>query len=61
MLFQDYVAPGKFYSSDVNANTDLWDWTIQLMYVYDQLLIVISTSIMLATLGMGTGPAKKLW
>jgi hypothetical protein len=36
------------------------DWALQLMYVYDLLLIVISSSGMVATLGMGAGPSK-LW
>jgi hypothetical protein len=36
------------------------DWAHQLMYVYDQLLIVISSSGMLAMLGMGAGQSK-LW
>ncbi len=34
------------------------DWALQLMYVYDQLMIVISSSGILATLGMGAGPSK---
>jgi hypothetical protein len=35
------------------------DWALQLMYVYDQLLIVISSSGMVAMLGtMGAGPSK---
>ncbi len=36
------------------------DWALQLMYVHDQLMIVISSSSMVATLGMGAGPSK-LW
>jgi hypothetical protein len=40
MLCQDDATPGEFYSSDVYANTNLWNWTIQLMYVNDLLLIV---------------------
>jgi hypothetical protein len=36
------------------------DWAHQLMYVYDQLLIVISSSGMLALLGIGSGQSK-LW
>ena len=35
MLSQDDVAPGEFYSSNVYANTNLDDYEIQLMYVYD--------------------------
>jgi hypothetical protein len=36
------------------------DWAHQLMYVHDQLLINISSSGMLAMLGIGSGPSK-LW
>jgi hypothetical protein len=36
------------------------DWAHQLMYVHDQLLINISSSGMLAMLGIGFGPSK-LW
>jgi hypothetical protein len=36
------------------------DWAHQLMYVYDQLLIVISSSGLFAMLGVGSGPSK-LW
>jgi hypothetical protein len=38
----------------------LLDWALQLMYDYDQLLIVISSSGMVAMLGMGAGQSK-LW
>jgi hypothetical protein len=38
----------------------LLDWAFQFVYVYDQLLIVISSSGMVAMLGMGAGPSK-LW
>jgi hypothetical protein len=38
----------------------LLDWALQLMYVYDQLLVIISSSGMVAMLGMGAGPSK-LW
>ncbi len=37
-----------------------FDWALQLMYVHNQFLIVISSSGMLAMLGMGAGPTK-LW
>jgi hypothetical protein len=37
-----------------------FDWAHQLMYVHDQLLIVLSLSGMLALLGIGSGPSK-LW
>ncbi len=60
MLCQDEIAPENFYLSNVYANTNLKDWKIQLMYVYDQLLIIISLSGMLAMFGMGAGPSK-LW
>jgi hypothetical protein len=59
MLCQDDVAPGEFYSSNVHANYFL-DWAHQLMYVHNQLLIIISSSGMLALLGIGSGPSK-LW
>jgi hypothetical protein len=36
------------------------DWAHQLMHVHDQLLIVVSSSGMLALLGIGSGPSK-LW
>jgi hypothetical protein len=36
------------------------DWAYQLMYVHDQLLIIISASGMLAMLGVGSEPSK-LW
>jgi hypothetical protein len=39
---------------------NILDWALQLMYVSDQLMIVISSSSMVATLGMGAGPLK-LW
>ncbi len=60
MLCQDDVAPGEFYLSNMYANINLYNWIIQLMYVCDHLLIVISSSGMSAMLGMGTGPSK-LW
>jgi hypothetical protein len=47
----------------VHANYFL-DWAHQLMNVNDQLLIVISSSGMLAKLGIGSEPSKlwlKLW
>jgi hypothetical protein len=49
----------SFYSSNVHANIFL-DWAHQLMYVHDQLPIVISSSGMLAMLGIGSG-TSKLW
>ena len=48
----------SFDSSNVHAN--FLDWALQLMYVHNQFLIVISSSGMLAMLGMGAGPSK-LW
>jgi hypothetical protein len=59
-LCQDGVAPGEFYSSNMYANTIFLDWALQLMYVCDQLLIIISSIGIVATLGMGAGPSK-LW
>jgi hypothetical protein len=44
----------------VNAIFFFFDWAHQLMYVHDQLLIVISSNGMVANLGMGAGPSK-LW
>jgi hypothetical protein len=38
----------------------LLDWAHQFMYVHDQLLIKLSSSGMLAMLGMGAGPSE-LW
>jgi hypothetical protein len=49
----------SFYSSNVHANY-LLDWAHQLIYVHDQLRIIISSSGMLAMLGMGAGPSE-LW
>ncbi len=37
---------------------NILDWARQLMYVYDQLRIIISSSSMVAMLGMGAGPSK---
>jgi hypothetical protein len=48
-----------FDSFNVHANYFL-DWALQLMYVHDQLMIIISSSSMVAKLGMGAGPSK-LW
>jgi hypothetical protein len=39
---------------------NILDWALQLMYVSDQLMIVISSSGMVAMLGMVAGPSK-LW
>jgi hypothetical protein len=39
---------------------NILDWALQLMYVSDQLMIVISSNDMVAKLGMGVGPSK-LW
>jgi hypothetical protein len=36
------------------------DWAFQLMYVHNQLMIVISSSSMVAMLGVGAEPSK-LW
>jgi hypothetical protein len=59
MLCQDDIAPEEVLLFNVHANYIL-DWTHQLMYVHNQLLIVISSSSMLALLGIGSGPSK-LW
>ncbi len=58
MLCQDYVLPGEFYSS--MCMPIFLDWAHQLMYLHDQLLIIISSSGMLDLLGIGSGPSK-LW
>jgi hypothetical protein len=39
---------------------NILDWALQLMYVSDQLMIVKSSSCMVAMLGMDAGPSK-LW
>jgi hypothetical protein len=59
MLCQDDIALGEFLFFQC-ACQFLLDWEHQLMYVHDQLLIVISSGGMLAMLGMGAGPSK-LW
>jgi hypothetical protein len=48
----------SFDSSNVHAN--LLDWALQLMYVHDQLMILISSSGMVAMLGTGAVPSQ-LW
>ncbi len=58
MRCQDDIAPGEFWLSNVHAI--FLEWALQLMYVHNQFLIVISSSGMLAMLGMGAGPSK-LW
>jgi hypothetical protein len=59
MLSQDDIAIGEFLLLHC-ACQYLLDWAHQLMYVHNQFLIVISSSGMLALLGMGAGPSK-LW
>jgi hypothetical protein len=54
---QDDVAPGEVLLFNVHANY-VMDWAHQLMYVHDQLLIIISSSGMFALLGIGSGPSK---
>ncbi len=49
----------SFDSFNVHANNFL-NWALQLMYVHNPLMIVISSSSMVAMLGMGAGPSK-LW
>jgi hypothetical protein len=58
MLCQDDVAPREFLLFQYACQ--FFDWVHQLMYVHDQLLIVISSSGMFAMLAMGAGPSK-LW
>jgi hypothetical protein len=51
----------SFDSFNVHANYVLdLDWAPQLMYVHNQLMIIISSSSMVAMLGMGAG-SSKLW
>jgi hypothetical protein len=59
MLCQDGVAPGEFLLIQC-ACQFFFDWAHQLMYYYDQLLIVISSRGMLAMVDIGSGPSK-LW
>jgi hypothetical protein len=54
------IAPEEFSLSNVHANYYFFDWALQLMYVHNRFLIGISSSDMLAMLGMGAGPSK-LW
>jgi hypothetical protein len=54
---QDDIASGEFCPMCMPF---ILDWALQLMYVYNQFLIVISSCGMLAMLGMGAGPSK-LW
>jgi hypothetical protein len=46
----------SFYTSNVHAN--FWDWALQLMYGHDRFLIAISSSSVVAMLGVGAGPSK---
>jgi hypothetical protein len=59
MLCQDDIAPREFFTPPMCIPLVL-DWAHQLMYAHDQLLIAISSSGMLAMLGIGSGPSK-LW
>jgi hypothetical protein len=59
MLSQEDVAPGEFLLLQCACQMFL-DLAHQLMYVHDQLLIVLSSSGMLVVLGVGSGPSK-LW
>jgi hypothetical protein len=58
MLYQDDIAPGEFIL--LQLHSIFFGLGTSLMYVRDQLLIVISSSGMLAMLGIGSGPLK-LW
>jgi hypothetical protein len=58
MLCQDDVAPGEFLLVQCACQIIFLDWAHQLMYVHDQLLIVILSSGILAMLGVGSGPSK---
>ena len=59
ILCQDDIAPGEFLLFKCACQL-FFDWAHQLMYVYDQLLIIISSSGMFAIAGIGSGPSK-LW
>ncbi len=59
MLCQDHIAPGELFTPPM-CITIVLDWAHQLMYAHGQLLIIISSSGMLAMLGIGSGPSK-LW
>ena len=60
MLCQDDVAPGEFLLVQCACQLFFLDWANQLMHVHDRLLIIISSSSMLAKLCVGSGPSK-LW
>jgi hypothetical protein len=59
MHSQDDIASGRVLTSPMCMPIFL-DLSLQLMYVYDQSMIVISSSSMVAMLGMGAGPSM-LW
>ena len=59
MLCQDDVAPGEVLLFQCACHF-FFDWAHQLMYVHDQLLIILLSSGMLALLGISSGPSK-LW
>jgi hypothetical protein len=58
MHCQNDVAPGEFLL--IQCACHFLVWVLQLMYVFDQLRIVISSSGMVAMLGMGARPSKLL-
>jgi hypothetical protein len=57
MLSQDDVAPGELLLLQCACQMFL-DLAHQIMYVHDQLLIVLSSSGMLVMLGVDSGPSK---
>jgi hypothetical protein len=58
MCCQDDVAPKELLL--IHAACQFLDVAFQLMYVYEQLMIVELSCGMVATLGMGAGPIKAL-
>jgi hypothetical protein len=60
MRCQDDVASWRVFTHHPMCMPILLDLALQLMYDYDQLLMVILSSGTVAMLGMGAGPSK-LW
>jgi hypothetical protein len=58
-LCQDDIAPGEFLLLQCACHF-FFAWAHQLMYVHDQLLTIVSSSGMLAMLGVGSGPSMLL-
>jgi hypothetical protein len=56
MRCQDDIAPERFLL--IQCACQFLDWALQHMYVHDQLMIVISSSGMVAMFNMVVGPSK---